>query len=236
MIDTLIVEDVPLARDALVRLLAQHADVRVIGAAGTVAEARQLIEQHRPHLIFLDMALPDGTGLSLAEAILPPRPAIIFLTAFPDFALPAFGVEALDYLLKPGTPEDVARALDRVRRAMNAAAPSAPNPFLEIRDGGRTSFVPLDSIERVDAAGHYLCVHAAGEVHLLRTPITELIARLGPDFVRVHRSTLVRLDRIVSITDRRNSDGDITLLDGSVVPLSRTFRSDLTRQLALRAR
>lgn len=237
MIRTLIVEDVALVRAGLRRLLTEHADVEVVGEAATVADALAQAAATRPTLAFLDVELPDGTGLALAEALAHPRPAFVFLTAFPDFALPAFGVEAIDYLLKPATAEDVARALDRMRRAQGAhsAKPSKPR-HLEIRDGGRTMFVPLDAIERVDAAGHYLCVHALGQVHLLRTPITELVERLGPDFVRVHRSTLIRLDRIAAITDRRNGDGDISLTDGSTVPLSRTFRAELARRLAAAAR
>jgi two-component system LytT family response regulator len=233
MIRTLIVEDVALARAALRRLLSEHADVEVVGEAATLAEGLAQAAATRPTLAFLDVELPDGAGLALAAALTDPKPAIVFLTAFPEFALPAFDVEAIDYLLKPATSADVDRALDRVRRAQGGPPAARPTPrHLEIRDGGRTTFVLLEAIERVDAAGHYLCVHALGQVHLLRTPIAELIERLGGDFVRVHRSTLVRLDRIAAITDRRNGDGDIKLVDGSVVPLSRTFRADLVRRLA----
>lgn len=232
MIRTLIVEDAALARAGLCRLLASHDDIEVVGEAATLADALAQAEVLRPDLAFLDIELPDGTGLVLAERIADPRPAFVFLTAFAEHALPAFGVEALDYLLKPATVEDVARALDRVRRALGTRGAYQAKPsHLEIRDGGRTSFVPLAEIDRVDAAGHYLCVHALGKVHLLRTPIAELIERLGPDFVRVHRSTLVRLDRVVAIADRRNGDGDVSLAGGAVVALSRTFRADLEQRL-----
>lgn len=232
MIRTLIVEDAPLARAALIRLLKPHGDIAIVAEAATVAEALAATAAHQPNLLLLDVELPDGTGLDVAQALKEPKPAIVFLTAYPEHALPAFAVEALDYLLKPAGPEDVARALDRVRRALERQSrPPAATEHLEIRDGTRKTFVPLTNIEWIDAAGHYLCVHAQGQVHLLRTPITELADRLGADFVRVHRSALVRLDRVVGIVDRRNGDGDVRLSSGAVVPLSRTFRADLERKL-----
>lgn len=228
----MIVEDGALARAGLLRLLARHEDVDVVGAAATIADAVMQVAALRPDLAILDIELPDGTGLALARE-LNPRPAIIFLTAFPDHALSAFGVEALDYLLKPASAEDVARALDRVRRALAMYdAPPQPPTRLEIRDGARTSFVPLVAIDYIDAAGHYLCVHAQGEVHLLRTPIAELTERLGSEFVRVHRSAIVRLDRVSAIADRRNGDGDIHLINGAMVTLSRTYRADLENRMS----
>jgi two-component system, LytTR family, response regulator len=233
VIRTLIVEDVPLARAGLCRLLAAHDDVEVIAEASTLQDGLAKVEAMRPDLAFLDVELPDGTGLMLAERLREPRPALVYLTAFPEHALPAFGVAAIDYLLKPATSADVDRALARVRRLLHPPAIEAAVPaHLEIRDGGRTIFVALDAIERVDAAGHYLCIHAGGDVHLLRTPITDLLDRLGPAFVRVHRSALIRVDRIAAIADRRNGDGDIRLSNGAIVPLSRSYRSMLEARLA----
>jgi two-component system LytT family response regulator len=232
MIRTLIVEDVPLARAALRRLLSMHDDIVVVGEATTVAGGLEQTRALRPDLAFLDVELPDGTGLMLAEQLDEPRPALIFLTAFAEHALPAFGVEALDYLLKPASSTEVARALDRVRRMLCRNAKALPRPtHLEVRDGNRTHFVALETIDRVDAAGHYLCVHAAGTVHLLRIPIAELIDRLGPAFVRVHRSAVVRVDQVIAIGDRRNGDGDVRLASGALVPLSRTYRDALALQL-----
>lgn len=237
MIRTLIVEDVPLARAALRRLLSMHDDVEVVAESATLADGLTKAEVLRPNLAFLDVELPDGTGLMLAERLRDPRPAFVFLTAFPEHALPAFGVAALDYLLKPVTAADVDRALDRLRRLRSGPMIEATAPaHLEIRDGARTIFVALDAIDRVDAAGHYLCIHAGGEVHLLRTPITELLDRLGPAFVRVHRSALIRADRVVEIVDRRNGDGDIKLISGAMVPLSRSYRTALEARIAMSRR
>lgn len=233
MIRTLLVEDAPLARAGLRRLLAAHDDISVIGEVATLADGLAQANALQPDLAFLDIELPDGTGLMLAEQLGPSRPALIFLTAFAEHALPAFGVEALDYLLKPATELDVARALDRVRRmsARNVVDTAHPT-HLEIRDGTRTSFVALNTIDRVDAAGHYLCVHAGGEVYLLRTPMAELIDRLGAAFVRIHRSSVVRVDQVVAINGRRNGDGDVRLASGAVIPLSRTYRAVLEARLS----
>jgi two-component system LytT family response regulator len=233
VIRTLIVEDAPLARAALQRLLKPHGDVTVVGEAASVAEALAAVLAHKPDLLLLDVELPDGTGLDVARALVEPKPAIVFLTAYAEHALPAFAVEALDYLLKPAGPEDMNRALDRVRRALERPRHSpAVDEHLEIRDGARKTFVATKTIEWVDTAGHYLCVHAQGQVHLIRTPIAELADRLGTAFVRVHRTALVKLDRVASIVDRRNGDGDVHLIGGAIVPLSRTYRADLERRLA----
>jgi two-component system LytT family response regulator len=233
MIRTLVVEDAPLAREALLRLLGAHADVEVVGAAGSAEEGLALAAALQPALLILDIQLPDLDGIELARRLPAPRPAILFLTAFPQHALPAFEVEALDYLLKPANADGVARALDRVRRALGRqAAPVATPAHLEIRDGGRTLFVPLTAIDHIDAAGHYLCVHVGRDVHLLRQPIAELAERLGPAFVRTHRSAVVRVDRVVAITDRRNGDGDVELVGGGRVPLSRSYRAEVESRLA----
>ncbi len=234
MIRTLVVEDAPLARAALLRLLAAHPDVELVGEAASATDGLELAETLTPALIFLDIQLPDFDGIELARRLPAPRPALVFLTAFPQHALPAFEVEALDYLLKPASADGLARALDRVRRALAPPpqAAAAGLAHLEIRDNGRTRFVPLTAIDHVDAAGHYLCVHVGHDVHLLRTPIAELAQRLGAAFVRTHRSALVRVDRIAAIVDRRNGDGDVELTSGGRVPLSRSYRVEVERRLA----
>lgn len=234
MIRAIIVEDAPLARAALVRLLKAHDDVELIGEAASATAGLTLAAALSPALMFLDIQLPDLDGIELARRLPGPRPALVFLTAFPQHALPAFEVEALDYLLKPASAESLARALDRARRALGRpmASAAARPEHLEIRDGGRTTFVPLTAIDHVDTAGHYLCVHVGHDVHLLRLSMAELVERLGPAFVRTHRSALVRVDRIAAIIDRRNGDGDVELVGGGRTPLSRNYRAEVERRLA----
>lgn len=234
MIRTVIVEDAALAREALTRLLGAHEDVELVGEAASAAHGKELIGSTEPDLAFIDIQLPDVDGLELARSLPKPRPELIFLTAFPQHALKAFEVEALDYLLKPASTEGLVRAMDRVRRALGRS-PSPPPPtlpdHLEVRDGVRTSFLPLTSIDHVDAAGHYLCIHTGPAVHLLRMPMAELAERLGPAFVRVHRSALVRIDRVAEIIDRRNGDGDVKLSTGATLPVSRSYREELQSRL-----
>lgn len=234
MIRAMIVEDVPLARSALRRLLDLQPDVTVVAEAATATEALRLAAGARLNMAFLDIALPDGSGLDLAARLPSPRPALVFLTAYAEHALAAFEVEALDYLLKPVGAEELARALGRVRRALGREAPSTrPDAVhLPIRDGTRTLLVPIADIDHVDSAGHYLCVHVDAQVHLMRGKLGELEERLGAGFVRVHRTALVRVARIRAVVDRQNRDADLHLSTGAIIPLSRTYRAGLEEALA----
>jgi len=231
MIRTVIADDVPLARDRLARLLAPHADIALVGEAASGAEAARMIAALAPDLAILDIAMPELDGIALAR-LLHGRsvPRILFQTAYPQHALPAFEVAALDYLLKPISPERLAEALDRVRRSLASDRPG----LLAIPDGGATRFLSLDAIDRVEAAGHYLCIHAGPTVHLLREPLGDLAARLGGDFVRVHRSHIVRVDRVSRVVGRRNGDARTSLITGTEVPVSRNYRRALEQALARR--
>lgn len=221
----LVVEDVALARAALLRLLSAHDDVAVVGVAVSHAEALALRDTAQADVALLDVRLPDGTGVEIARSWPDPRPAFVFITAEPDHAVDAFALEAADYLLKPITAEGLSRALDRVRKRRAGAVPATPaTAGIEIRDGGRTIWLARELIDYVDVAGHYLCLHAGRDVHLLRQPIGDLAEELGPDFLRVHRSAIVRLDRVRGVTARRNGDADIALAGGAVVRMSRNYR------------
>lgn len=222
----LIVEDVALARAALLRMLGAHSDIAVAGVAASVAEAMALRENLSIDLAFLDIRLPDGSGIAIAQSWPAPAPQFVFITASPEFAVDAFALDAEDYLLKPITPAGLERALARVRRRREqAASPSAPEP-IEVKDGARTLWLAPALIDYVDVAGHYLCLHVGRDIHLLRRPIADLAEQLGPDFVRVHRSAIVRLDRVRAITERRNGDADIELTGGAVVRMSRSYRAE----------
>ena len=233
IIRTALIEDIPLARERLRRMLEAHADVRFVGEAGDVAAGAVLLKSAVPDLLFLDVTLPDGEGPELVRMIpVEARPLIVFLTARADHAVPAFELEAVDYLLKPVGEAELGRALDRVRRRLAPDETSSIDTHIAVRNGRRTDLVPVEAIDYVEVAGHYLCLYAGAEVHLLREPIAALAERLEPaGFVRCHRSALVRLGAIMSLTDRRNGDADLRLAGGAVIPLSRTYRAELEARL-----
>lgn len=232
---TVLVEDVALTRAALRRLLAAHGDVEVVGEAEGVDEAVALAGRAAADLLFLDVHLADGLGTAVLPALAAAgrAPAVVFLTANPEHAVEAFAQEAVDYLLKPVRAEEIARALDRVRRRLGAAPAVAAAP-IEVRDGSRTRYLAPELVDRVESAGHYQCLHVAGQVHLLRQPLGDLLDRLGPGFVRVHRGAAVRADRIRAIGERRNGDGVLTLADGAELRFSRSFRDGIERAISRR--
>lgn len=234
MIRTAIIEDVPLARERLRRMLAAHDDIVFVGEAGDMASGATLLRSIAPELLFLDVTLPDGEGPDLLRPLLPgERPLIAFLTARADHAVAAFDLEAVDYLLKPVGEEELDRALDRVRRRLSPDGARAAETHVAVKNGRRTDLIPVESIDFVEAAGHYLCLHAGGAVHLLREPIAAFAERLAPaGFVRCHRSVLVRLGAVAGLDEKRNGDAGLRLVGGRAIPLSRTYRAEIEAGLA----
>ena len=231
-LSVLIVEDNALACAALLRLLKAHDDIGNVVEAGNLAEARKIAASSAFGVVFLDVCLPDGSGTQLGSELAQHshRPALVYLTADPSAAVEAFRQGAFDYLLKPVASSDLARALGRVRQAKHGAPP-AP---IEIRDGTSTRYIATELIAAVESAGHYQCIHAAGEVHLVRQPVAALLARLGSGFVRVHRSVIVRASLVTAMETKRNGDGELQLAGGKRVRFSRSFRSDLEKALGTR--
>lgn len=229
---TIVVEDVALARDALLALLTQRTDIALAGVAENLQDARTLLDRTRCDLLFLDVHLPDGHGVTLGEECLrrDRPPFIVYCTADPGFALQAIEQDAVDYLLKPVSAEAIARAIGRIGRRLSDTAPPSP---IEIRNGRNVRFIMPSLIERVESAGHYQCLHAGGEVHLIRSSSTQLVEQLGPTFIRVHRAHLVRIDAIRQIETDRSGDGTIVLASGDTVRFSRGFRQNI--EAALRA-
>ena len=236
-----IVDDVELARERVRIYLRDEDDIDIVGEAPNAAEALKMIAREQPDLLFLDVALPDLDGFEIARRIeAAQRPIIIYLTAHDEKAIHAFEVNALDYLLKPFDRERFAQALNRARAQIALRSGHEPKPAtgfqqrLAVKDGERTTLVAVADIDYIDVAGHYLCIHVGREVHLLRGSLADLLQRLDPRaFVRIHRSVLVRLDRIKTIVARRNGDADLVLRDGCKLLLSRTFRDDLRAKLDL---
>jgi two-component system, LytTR family, response regulator len=229
-----IVDDVDLARERVRLYLAEETDVEIVGEAGNGADALRLIANTAPDLLFLDVGLPDMDGFEIARRIEPgTQPVIIYLTAHDDRALDAFEVSALDYLTKPFDRERFRRALNRARVLLRLKAGAKPDADyltrLAIKEKDRTDVVAVADIDYIDVAGHYLCVHVGKQVHLIRGALSELEERLDPAlFARIHRSAIVRLDRVKSLSNRRNGDCDVMLADGSKLVMSRSY-SDTVR-------
>ena len=240
----IIVDDEPLARDGLRLLLAEHADVELVGEAGNGAEALALVERLRPDVLFVDVQMPEMSGLELAAALPPEHtPAIVFVTAYDAFALRAFDVHALDYVLKPIDEQRFATAIRRARdqhqlatvstlagRLRDALATMRPDtpPRLAIRDGDAVVFVAIDEIDWVEAADYYVEIHSGGKTYLHREPLQRLEARLDPErFVRIHRSRLVNRDRVREI--RWESGGGMVVITtgGVALKVARSCRAKL---------
>jgi len=243
-IPTLIVEDEEPAR----RTLREHLEavdwIDLVGEARHGREAVRLIDRLEPGLVFLDVQLPELSGLDVLQRIRH-APEIVFTTAYDRYALAAFELGALDYLVKPFGRERLARALDRVRSRL-ALAPTAPgaterarstlaaHPLRRLfaRSGERIVPVPVDGIGRIQAKGDYAEVHAPGGPYLLRVSLTELALRLDPErFLQVHRSHIVNLDAVRLLRAYDDRRLLVVLQDGAEVVASRST-SERLRALA----
>lgn len=241
-----IVDDEPPARTVVRELLARHADIEVCGEAGDGAAAIESITALRPDLVFLDIQLPDRDGFSvLAELPRDIAPAVVFVTAFDDFAVRAFEVHALDYLVKPFTDERFAIALARalrsgpagieISRALCEPGIAPPGHFL-VRVGRRSLLIGVDEVDWIEADRYYATLHVGSATHLVREPITALAARLDARrFVRIHRSTIVNLDRVREVARPADGVTELVLRDGTRLPVSRTHRRAVMSAVAARA-
>lgn len=206
----LVVDDEQPARDELRHLLGAHRDVRVVGDAASAEAALTAVRTTAPDVVFLDVELPGASGLAAAP-LLRDRgepPAVVFVTAHERYAVDAFAVEALDYLLKPVDPERLARVLERLReRAAGAPLPPARVPV--VGPGGRELLLDPAEIHYVRAEGDYSRVHTHDRSYLCTAPLGELEERLGSPFARVHRSHLVNLAKVAAV--RRTAPDRLTL-------------------------
>lgn len=242
----LIVDDEPLARERLRTLLKADPEVEIAAECADGRKAIAAIHKHAPDLVFLDVQMPEVDGFAVIEAVGPARmPAVIFVTAYDKYALRAFEVHALDYLLKPFDRERFTRALERAKTRLqhDAAGRSGelgprllallealkagarPVERLVIKSGGRVIFLRAEEIDWIEAAGNYVRLHAGREAHLLRETMSALEARLDAGrFRRIHRSTMVQLDRIKEMQPDFHGDYQVLLRDGTRLTLSRTYR------------
>src|SRR5687767_9265893 len=230
----MLVDDEAPARARLRRLLLAHPQVEVVAEARNGREALELCAVHAPDALFLDVQMPEVDGLSVAASLPEPGPAIVFVTAFDHYALPAFDAAALDYLLKPADAEHVARAVQRLmlRSAAPATGGRPPPSQLVIPDRGRTWVVAVADIEWLEAADNYVVVHAGARAPLLRRTLTALLADLGDGFVRTQRGAAVALAQVAAVQSLPKGDATVVLKSGVQVPCSRQFRAQLMERFA----
>lgn len=244
-IRTLVVDDEPIARARVVSLLKCEDDVDVVGECASGRQALAEIERTTPDLLFLDIQMPEVDGLDLARTIQAHgSPAVVFVTAFDEYALHAFDVHALDYLLKPFSAERFRSAVGRAREHVGHRR-QFPGQALQDRDrvathrdrlmikaSGRIHFVRMSQIDFCEAAGNYVRVHVGQVEHLVRDTMSHLESQLDPgQFVRIHRSTIVNVDRIHEMQSSFNGEYIVLLQTGRRLTLSRGYRDAIQRRL-----
>lgn len=225
-----VVDDEPLAREG-VKILLEENDIEIVGEAGNGGEALAVVERVKPDLLLIDVQMPGMTGLELVAA-LPSDPArvIVFVTAHDEFALRAFDVHALDYVLKPLDDRRFAEAIRRARQQHELnqlPRPATRQAHLTIRNQSSTVFVPIDDIDWIEAADYYVEIHAAGRSHLMRETMQRLEEQLDERFVRIHRSRLVNRDRVRELRSEGRGETVVVLDDGVALRVSRSCRAKL---------
>jgi two-component system LytT family response regulator len=247
-----VVDDEPPARRRMVELLEREPDVEVAGEYGNGLEAVEAIERENPDLLFLDVQMPELDGFGVIErAKADPPPVTVFVTAYDAYALKAFEVRALDYLLKPFSDERFEAALSRARERLVSRARAAlgekllslvdvepelaTRRFLErlvIKNAGRILFLDVGDVEWIEAAGVYVTIHEGGREHLLRESLTSLEEKLDPrHFARIHRSAIVALDRVAELRLDDRGGHRVVLRDGTELRSSRRHRESLEARL-----
>jgi two-component system LytT family response regulator len=250
-VSVLIVDDEPLARDAIRLVLAQLPDVVLAGEAATAAEAVETIATASPDIVLLDVRMPDGDGFDVIESVGAAKPAIIFVTAFDAHAIRAFEVHAIDYVLKPFDDARIIDAIGRAQRWLDTGRSGDDDrrfdrlatrlrtevgrPFAErimVRDQDRIRFERVDRIDWFEAANNNVVIHVGEHEYRIRSTLKSLQSRLDPArFVRIHRSTIVNLDRVREVQPWFGGDYVAILADGRKLKVSRTFRDALLRPL-----
>ncbi|WP_323140980.1 LytR/AlgR family response regulator transcription factor [Massilia phyllosphaerae] len=252
----LIVDDERPARERLRRLLVQQAiqaGISAVDEAGDGFEALARVEACRPDAIFLDIAMPELSGIELAASLPEPAPLVVFLTAHDRYALQAFEVDAIDYLLKPCDELRLQRALQRLRTRLEAGRdtraageacesgetpaqalprlPDRPLRQLLVTDRGATRVVRVADIGWIETADNYVALHTGDGSPLLRQTLAGLLPRLGPGFVRCHRRAAVQLDWVDRILPRDKGDCELILRNGASVPCSRQYRETVLQSV-----
>lgn len=247
-IRVLIVDDEPLGRTLVRRMLDAHSErVEIVGECETGAEAVGAIETEKPDLVFLDVQMPDADGFAVLENLKKNQPAIIFVTAYNEYAVHAFEVNALDYLLKPYDRQRFEMAFERAVKQINdqknnrvgeqilslLTETKSPVQFIErfiIKANGRVFFLKAAEISWISAEGNYVLLHAPQKKHLFRESISNLEQKLDPQkFCRISRSAIVNLDFVRELQPFFRGDYNVILRDGTELKLSHRYRQNLSQ-------
>ncbi|HEX8196021.1 MAG TPA: LytTR family DNA-binding domain-containing protein [Pyrinomonadaceae bacterium] len=242
----LIVDDEPLARERVRRHLRDEPGIEIVGEAGNGREAVTAIEEKTPDLVFLDVQMPEMNGFDVLKALEENKiPAIVFTTAYDKYAIQAFEFHALDYLLKPFSRERFRRSVRHAREQLENSRQSGniderlvsllenlkAKKYLErivVKSSGRVFFIKTEEIDWIEAAGNYLKLHVGRDAHLIRETMQSIEAKLDPEkFFRIHRSTLVQIDRIKELHPLFGGDYAVILRNGTELSLSRNYRDRL---------
>ena len=259
---TIIVDDEPLALKLLRTVLNEIADVEIVAECSNGKQAVEAATKLQPELIFLDIQMPGMNGFDVIKSLQTDiMPMVVFVTAYDQYAVDAFDLHAVDYVLKPLDSERIARSVDRaIDRLKNDVDRSFKSPLigaieeiseraskektdesvnnlpdgmkrkLLVRDSGVVKVIPFDDIDWVDAAGDYMCVHAVGETHVIRSTLRDLMTKLDDNlFVRIHRSTIVNVERVVSVTPLQKGGSLLHLTQGESLKVSRNYRDSIRK-------
>jgi two-component system LytT family response regulator len=232
-VKVVIVDDEPLARQ-VVRMLVESDRELTVAAECSGVDAAAVIERERPDILFLDIQMPEVDGFDVlarigADAV----PAIVFVTAYDEYALRAFEVHALDYLLKPFDDRRFFAALSRAKEQVRVKTPASHVRRFLVRTREKVLFIRADDLEWIEAADYYVSLHAGGKSYLLRQTMMEIERQLDPaKFVRVHRSAIVNLDRVKEMHPLFRGDSVLVLADGTQLRLSRARREEFEKRLA----
>jgi two-component system LytT family response regulator len=250
-IDVLVVDDEPLSRLGVTTRLTKDSSIRVVGECGSAEEAIDLLATSRPDLIFLDIEMPGMSGVELVRSLgTDMSPRVIFLTAHDDYAIDAFELEVIDYLLKPINDVRFASCVERAKKILglyryasqqlkdeldDAASDVPARGFLQrfvVRRRNNITFVPVADIDWIEGLGEYAGLHVGETTHLIRKSLSWLVSHLDPiQFTRIHRSTILQVDRITHIRSLPNRDALVTLRDRTTLRASRSFRESLESHL-----
>jgi two-component system LytT family response regulator len=249
-IKALIIDDEPPARSVIRRMLAEDSGIEIVGECSNGIEATKSIGEHNPDLLFLDIQMPEMNGFELIQSFDERNfPAVIFITAYDQYAVRAFEVSAVDYLLKPFDHERLETAVAKARQNLEERGfnerneqvvkllkkLNTENEFLKrfiIKDNGRVIFVPATDVDWIKSDGNYLLIHTAHKKHIIRDTMKNIETRLDPNkFFRIHRSTIVNIDRIKELQVHFNEKHLVILQNGKELILSRRYRDKLSKKL-----